>query len=167
MNRLAERSWKSIKGLAFSMMVHAHVGDEFFDFALDHAWKVFNCLPIKSLTKDGEPTTPYEMFHNHKPSLEKFKVLFCSIVVTIGDKRGELDPATGTRSVRHRSNTPERAVRGVHVGIAKNSEGCLCYIPTTNSTVISSDVVFDEDFETTHAILESGNHFAGGIPLQL
>ena len=33
-------------------MVHDHVGDEFYDFALDHAWKVYNCLPVKSLEKD-------------------------------------------------------------------------------------------------------------------
>ena len=68
-----------------------------------------------------------------------------------------LSATTGTRL---------RAVRGVHVGIAKNSEGWLCYIPTTNSTVISADVVFDEDFETNHARLETRNCFAGGIPLQ-
>ena len=37
MNGLAERSWRSIRDLAFSMMVHAHVGDEFYDFALDQA----------------------------------------------------------------------------------------------------------------------------------
>jgi hypothetical protein len=35
------------------MMVHAHVPDEFYDFALEHAWKIFNCLPIKSKNNDN------------------------------------------------------------------------------------------------------------------
>ena len=37
MNGLAERIWRSIRDLAFSMMVHVHVGDEFYDYALNHA----------------------------------------------------------------------------------------------------------------------------------
>ena len=37
MNGLTERTWQTIREIAFSMMVHAHVGDEFYDFALYHA----------------------------------------------------------------------------------------------------------------------------------
>ena len=166
MNGLAERSWKSIRELAFSMMVHAHVGDEFYDFALDHAWKVYNCLPIKGLEKDEVPATPYEMFFGSKPSLDKFRVLFCPIIVGIGDKRGPATDDGEPRPVRHRRNTPERAIRGIHVGIAQRSEGWLCYLPSTNSTVVSNDVTFDEDFETTHVRLDSRTRFTGGIPLQ-
>ena len=84
MNGLAERSWESIRELAFSMMVHAHVGDEFYDFALDQAWKVFNCLPIKGLEKDGRPTTPFELFYDCKPNLSRFRVMFCPVIMTIG-----------------------------------------------------------------------------------
>ena len=44
---ICERAWQPVREIAFKMMVNApHVPDEFFDFALDHRWKVFNCLPI-------------------------------------------------------------------------------------------------------------------------
>ena len=89
MNGLAERTWQSVRELAFSMMVHAHVGDEFYGFALDQAWKVYNCLPVKGLEHNGNPATPYEIFYGHKPSLLKFKVMFCPIIVNIGDKIGK------------------------------------------------------------------------------
>ena len=144
MNGLTERTWQKIREIAFSMMVHAHVGDEFYEFSLDHAWKIFNCLPIRGLELDGRPTTPFEMFYGVKTCLERFKVLFCSIVVNIGPKIG-----TDGR-VRHRRNNPERGVAGIHVGIPKNSDGWLCYIPSMNNTVIFSDVTFDENFESTH-----------------
>ena len=39
MNGIAERTWQSVRELAFSMMTHAQVGDEFYDYALQHAWK--------------------------------------------------------------------------------------------------------------------------------
>ena len=167
MNGLAERNWQSIRELAFSMMVHAHVGDEFYDFALNHAWKVFNCLPVRTLEIDGRPATPYEKYYGEKPSITKFRVLFCPVIVGIGEKRGPASsPEDEARRIRHRRNTPERAVRGIHVGLPERSEGYLVYIPSMNSTVISTDVSFDENFETTHARLASRTRFAGGIPLQ-
>ena len=166
MNGLAERAWQSIRDIAFSMMVHAHVGDEFYDFALDHAWKVYNCLPVRSLSKEQRPTTPYELFYDEKPNLRRFRVLFCSVVVNIGDKAGEKDPETGRSRVRQRKNTPERGVRGIHVGISSKSRGWLCYLPSTNNTVVSNDVYFDEQFHTTGSRHADRTRFAGGIPLQ-
>ena len=86
--------------------------------------------------------------------------MFCPIIVNIGDKIG-----TDGR-VRHRRNSAERAVRGIHVGIPNNSEGWLCYIPSTHSTVISTDVHFDEDFLSPHVRLPARTRFPGGIALQ-
>ena len=60
MNGLAERTWQSLRELAFSMMTHAQVGDEFYNYALQHAWKVFNCLPVRGLEIEGRPATPLE-----------------------------------------------------------------------------------------------------------
>ena len=37
MNRLAERTWQSVRELAFSTMIHAHVRDKFYGFTLDQA----------------------------------------------------------------------------------------------------------------------------------
>ena len=87
MNGLAERTWQSLRELAFSMMTHAHVGDEFYDYALQHAWKVFNCLPVRGLEIEGRPATPFEMFIGDKPCLSKFKVLFCQLLSTLKTRR--------------------------------------------------------------------------------
>ena len=40
MNDLTERTWQSLHELAFSIFVHAQVGDEIYDYALQHSWKV-------------------------------------------------------------------------------------------------------------------------------
>ena len=53
MNDIAERTRQSLYELTFSIMVHAQVGNEIYDYALQHAWKVFNCLPVRGLEIDG------------------------------------------------------------------------------------------------------------------
>jgi transposase InsO family protein len=76
-NGTCVRAWQSIREIAFKMMVHAHVPDEFYDFALEHAWKIFNCLPIRDLQLDGKPCTPLGSYTGNKPHLARFRVLFC------------------------------------------------------------------------------------------
>ena len=159
MNGLAERTWRSLRDLAFSMIVHAHVGDEFYDFALDHAWKIHNCLPIRGLQKEGNPVTPYELFYGAPPCISKFRVLFCPVVMSIGLR-------TVNGHVCDRRNNPERGIRGIHVGLANRSEGYLIYVPATNRTYVSNDVVFDEHFHTTHVRLEALARVPGGVPIQ-
>ena len=159
MNGLAERSWRSVRDLAFSMMVHAQVGDELYDFAHNHAWKVFNCLPISGLQKECKSTTPFELFFGQAPSLRRSKVLFCSAIMAIGEKTFE------GRTLDRRNN-PERGIRGIHVGIANRSEGWLIYAPSTNKTYVSNDVSFDEKFAGTLVILENRKRMQGGIALQ-
>jgi hypothetical protein len=66
-----------MREIAFKMMVHAHVPDKFYDFALEHAWKIFNCLPIRDL----QLCTPLESYTGNKPHLARFSVLFCSCAV--------------------------------------------------------------------------------------
>ena len=58
-------------------------------------------------------------------------------------------------------NNPERGIRGVHVGLPRNSAGWLVYIPSTGRVLVSSDVVFDEDFLSTVAYTQS--RFPGGL----
>ena len=87
MNGLAERTWQSLRELAFSMMRHAQVGDEFYDYALQHAWKVFNCLPVRGLEIEGRPATPFEMFIGDKPCLSKFKVFSVQLFSILKTKR--------------------------------------------------------------------------------
>ena len=141
------------------MMVHAHVGDEFYDFALDQAWKIFNCLPIRGLEKNGHPTTPHELFYNLKPNLSRFRVMFCPVIMNTG-------PKTYQKRVRDRRNNPERGIRGIHVGVAQRSDGWLVYVPSINAVYPSKDVTFDEHFRGTLARLSSRVRMEGGVALQ-
>ena len=161
MNGICERAWASIRNIAFSFLVHARVGFEYYSLALEQAWKIHACLPIKNLLKDDKPISPYEFFHGHKPCLRRFRVMFCPCVINIGDgTRGDQE----TGQVLNRRNNPERGIRGVHVGIPRSSAGWLVYIPSTGSILVSSDVVFDEDFLSTVAYTQS--QIPGGVQYQ-
>lgn len=93
-------------------------------------------------------------------------MLFCSIVVNVGDKTGEKDPETGRSRVRQRKNTSERGVQGIHVGISSKRRGWLCYLPSINSTVVSNDLFFDKQFYSKSFRHADRARFTGGIPLQ-
>ena len=55
----------------------------------------------------------------------------------------------------NRRNNPEHGIRGVHVGLPCNSAGWLVYIPSTGRVLVSTDVVFDEDFLSTVSYTQS------------
>ena len=61
----------------------------------------------------------------------------------------------------NRRNNPEHGIHGVHVSLPHNSAGWLVYIPSTGRVLVSSDVVFDEDFLPTVSYTQS--HVPGGI----
>ena len=48
-----------------------------------------------------------------------------------------------------RKNSPERGIRGVHVGVPRGTAGWIVYVPSTGQISISQDVLFDEDFLST------------------
>lgn len=83
-NGLCERTWQLIRNLLNSFMNYACVSEDFTDLALEHAWKIFNVLPIKGLMgADGLATTPYQLFYGMKPSVRKLRVLFCPVVAKV------------------------------------------------------------------------------------
>ena len=85
MNGICERAWASVRNIAFSFLVHARVGFEYYSLALEQAWKVHACLPIKNLLRDEKPISPYEYFFGEKPCIRRFRVMFCPCVINIGD----------------------------------------------------------------------------------
>ena len=127
--------------------------------ALEHAWKVHACLPIKSLLKDDKPISPYEYFYGIKPCIRRFRGLFCPCVVKIDQRHDSITDATLSRK-----NSPERGIRSIYVGLPQNSAGYLVYIPSTGTILVSSDVVFDEDFIST--VVYQDPRLPGGVPLQ-
>ena len=159
MNGIAERAWGTIKNIAFAHCVHARVGYEFMTLALEHAWKVHACLPIRDVLQDGRPISPFESFFQEKPSIRRFRVLFCPCVANAGPRK---DKRTGR--ILDRRNNPERGIRGIHVGLPRHAPGWLVYIPSTGEILNSCDVVFDEDFLSTLSYTRV--RFPGGLKLQ-
>jgi hypothetical protein len=157
-NGICERAWQSMREIAFKMMVHAHVPDEFYDFTLEHAWKIFNCLPIRDPQLNGKPCTPLESYTGNKPHLARFRVLFCHCVLGTGEANQGRGPTA------RRNNCPERGIRGIHVGLPRHhQDGWLCYLPATRGLRVCLDVAFDENFysATAHSPSQDNSWFPG------
>ena len=66
MSGQVEVTWRTLRTVAHSLMVHARVPEVYVHFALmyttDH---IFLVLPIKDLiNEDGDPTTPHKLVQN-------------------------------------------------------------------------------------------------------
>ena len=82
MNGQVEMTWRTLRTVAHSLMVHARVPEVYVNFALiyttDH---IFLVLPIKDIiNKDGDPTTPHKLEIGTKPSVSHLRVLFCHVL---------------------------------------------------------------------------------------
>ena len=76
-------TWRTLRSVAHSLMVHSRVPEVYVHFALiymkDHILPV---LQIKYLiNEDGDPTTPHKLATGMKPSVSYLRVLFCLCVV--------------------------------------------------------------------------------------
>ena len=76
MNGKFEVTWRTLRTVAHSLMVHARVPEVYVHFALiyttDH---IFLVLPIKDLiNEDGDPTTPYKLAKSTKPSVPHLRL---------------------------------------------------------------------------------------------
>ena len=83
MNEQVEVTWRTLRTISHSLMIHARVSEAYIHFALmyttDH---IFLVLPIKNMiNKDRDPTTPYKLATVTKPSVSHSRVLFCPCVV--------------------------------------------------------------------------------------
>ena len=83
MNRQVEVTWRTLRTIAHSLMVHARVLEAYIHFALmyttDH---IFSILPIKYLiNEDGDPTAPHKLDTGTKHPVSYLRVLFCPCVV--------------------------------------------------------------------------------------
>ena len=79
MNGQVEVTWRTLRTVAHSLMVHDIVPEVYVHFALmymtDH---IFPVLSIKDLiNEDGNPTTPNKLSTGTKPSVSHLRVLFC------------------------------------------------------------------------------------------
>jgi hypothetical protein len=127
MNGLCERTWQSIHNLAFSFMNYTRVGEEFGSMALEHTWKVFAVLPIKGLRKKCNATTPFELFYGTKPSVRKFRILFCPCVYKVYIRTKTIS----SKTVRHfdAKTHPQRGVIGLFCGFPRSQAGYIIWEP--------------------------------------
>ena len=84
MNGKVEVTWRILRTVAHSLMVHAMVPEVYVHFALIHTTDhIFPVLPIKDLiNEDVEPTTTHKLATGTKPSVSHLRVLFFSIYCT-------------------------------------------------------------------------------------
>ena len=82
MNGKIKVTWRTLRTIAHYLMVHARVSEAYINFALMYtADHIFPFLPIKCLlNKDGDPTTPYKLATDMKPSLSHLRVLFFHVL---------------------------------------------------------------------------------------
>ena len=83
MNGQVEVTWRTLRTVAHSLMVHARVPEVYVHFALIYTTNhIFPVLQIKDIiNEDGDPETPYKLATGTKPSVSLLLVLFCPCVV--------------------------------------------------------------------------------------
>ena len=134
-------SWRTLRTVAHSIMVHARVQEAYIHFALmyttDH---IFPVLPIKDLMKEeGDPTTLFKLATGTKPSVSHLRVLFCPCVV----RKATAHVDKKTLNIRHKA---QKCFCSIFVEIPQHQKGCLVYVTSTKKIISSYDAVFDESF---------------------
>ena len=120
MNGQVEVTWRTLRTVAHSLMVHARVPEVYVHFALmyttDH---IFPVLPIKDLiNKDGDPTTPHKLATGTKPSVSHLRVLFFSCAV----QKATAHVETKALNKRHQE---QKGFCGIFVVIPEHQKGYL------------------------------------------
>ena len=82
MKRQAEVTWRMLRTITHSLMVHARVSEAYIHFVLmytkDH---IFPVPPIKDLiNEDGNPTTHFKLATCMKPPVSHLCVLFFHVL---------------------------------------------------------------------------------------
>ena len=99
MNGQVKVTWRTLRTVAHSLMVHARVPEVYVHFALMYTtYHIFPVLPIKDLiNEDDNPTTPHKLATGTKPSVSHLHVLFCPCVV----RKSTAHVETKTLNMRH------------------------------------------------------------------
>ena len=143
MNGQVEVTWRTLRTVAHSLMVHARAPEVYVHFALiyttDH---IFPVLPIKDLiNEDGDPTTPHKLATGTKPPESQLRVLFCPCVLRKATAHVEIK----TLNMRHQA---QKGFRSIFVGIPEHQKGYPMYVPSTRKVISSYDVAFEKSFSS-------------------
>ena len=112
MDGQVEVTWRTLRTIAHSIMVHARVLESYIHSALmytiDH---IFPVVPIKYLiNKDGNPTTPFKLATGTKTSVSHLRVLFLPFVVRKAT-------AYVDKKALNMCHQAQKGFRGISVGI--------------------------------------------------
>ena len=148
MNSEVEATWRTLRTIVHSILVHTRVSDEYIHFSLMYTTHcIFPVLPIKRLiNQDGEPTTPHKLATGMKPSVANLCVLFFPCVV-------QKSTAHVDGKALNMCHQPQKGFWGIFVGIPQQPKGYLIYVPSTRKIVSSHDVVFYKIFSSTLAYM--------------
>ena len=143
-NAFVESAYKTVNGMAQSMLVQARLPLSFIHLALDYyVCEILLVLPAKGLKLDDSTlVTTYELLYNKKPSVRRFKVFGCPVVFKRYQPAYDGDSTTKFMQLQQGS-------RGIFVGFPRNQAGWLIYVPqkiNNKHLVVSMDVVFDQEF---------------------
>lgn len=127
-NGVAERLNRTLIDLVRAMMHHKDVSKIFWAEALSVAVHVRNRVTTRGLNSS---TTPYQLMYSRKPNLSHLRVFGCRCWYKVGLQGADkLDP---------------RARESILVGYARGSRGYKLWDTEERKTVVSRDVVFDEE----------------------
>ena len=135
-----EVTWRTLRTVAHSLMVHARISEAYVYFALMYTTdRIFPVLPIKYIINgDGDPTMPHKLATGTKPSVSNLRVLFFPCVV----RKAAAHVQTNALNMRHQA---QKGFCGIFVGIPEHQKGHIVYVPITRKIIYSYDVVFDEN----------------------
>ena len=121
MNRQVEVTWRMLRTIAHSLMIHARVLEVYIHFALMYTtYHIFLVLSIKDLiNEDGDPTTPYKLATGTKTSVSHLRMLFFPYVV----RKDTAHIRTRTLNMPHQV---QKGFRGIFVGIPQYQNYILC-----------------------------------------
>jgi len=129
-NGVAEARNEQVLIFTRLLLLHSSAPQSYWSYAVKHASLLNNLVPHRLL----EGSTPYQAWHNTKPSVRRLMVWGCiaHVLLNKSEKRqtgGKLGPVTKACMV---------------VGINPSGPGWLLLDPTTRKEFTSSDVVFQE-----------------------
>ena len=102
----------------------------------------FSVLPIKDLiNEDGDPTMPFKLATDTKPSVSHLRVLFFPVLY----RKATAHVVTKGLNIRHQS---QKGFYDIFLGIPQHQKGYLVYVLSRRNIISSYDVVFDESFSS-------------------
>ncbi|KAL0540755.1 hypothetical protein IC582_020769 [Cucumis melo] len=126
-NGVVERKNRTILNMTRSMLKYKKMPKEFWAQAVECAVYLSNRSPTRSLWNK----TPQQAWAGRKPSIDHLRVFGCMAYAHIPDQK--------------RSKLDDKSEKYVFVGYDASSKGYKLYNPVTKKTIVSRDVVFDEE----------------------